>query len=264
MRFRPYHLLLAAALTAGAALAQNPVQAATPVHRMAADAHPSFAVATIKPHDPNSRRQGWNVRGDRFIIENQTVTSMMMYAYSIDPHQVAGVPGWADNAAYDVEGITDTPGEANLRQQQEMIQKLLADRFQLKFHREKRELPVYAVRVAKGGPKLTPAANPGREHGQRASGQGTETTVFFTSASIADFILDMQFFLDRPLVDQTGLTGRYDITLRYTHDEAHTTDPNAPPGLFTAVQEQLGLKLDAVKVPIDVYVIDHVEKPSAN
>ena len=86
-----------------------------------------------------------------------------------------------------------------------------------------------------------------------------------TSHADADFVLDMQFFLDdRPLVDQTGLTGRYDITLRYTHDEANATDPDAPPGLFTAIQEQLGLKLDAVKAPTDVFVIDHVEQPSPN
>ena len=81
---------------------------------------------------------------------------------------------------------------------------------------------------------------------------------------MADFILGMQFFFDRPLVDQTGIPGRHDFTLRYTYDEAHATDPNAPPGLFTAIQEQLGLKLNAVKAPIDVFVIDHIERPSAN
>jgi uncharacterized protein (TIGR03435 family) len=253
-------LFIVMTFIAGHALAQ-----ATPVAPMAADAHPSFAVATIKPHDPNfPRRQGWSVIGDRFIIENQTVASMMMYVYSIDPHQIVGGPDWADKAAYDVEGIPDSPGKPNLHQQQEMIEKLLADRFQLKFHSEKRDLPVYAIHVAKGGPKLTPAAYPDRGSGQRANGHGTETTVLMSSATMADFVLDMQFFLDRPLVDQTGLTGKYDITLRYTHDEANATDPDAPPGLFTAIQEQLGLKLDAVKAPTDVYVIDHVEQASPN
>ena len=264
MRIRLHTLLLAAALPAGPALAQTAPQAATPVAPMARDAHPSFAVATIKPHDPDSRRQGWNVIGDRFIIENQTVASMMMYAYSIDPHQLADAPDWVTKAAYDVEGITDTPGKPNLHQQQEMIQKLLADRFQLKFHSEKRELPAYAIHIAKGGPKLTPAAHPDRESGQRANGHGTEVTVIMSSATMADFVLDMQFFLDRPLVDQTGITGRYDITFRYTHDETNATDPDAPPGLFTAIQEQLGLKFEPTKAPVDVFVIDHVEQPSAN
>ncbi|HTV09880.1 MAG TPA: TIGR03435 family protein [Candidatus Aquilonibacter sp.] len=81
---------------------------------------------------------------------------------------------------------------------------------------------------------------------------------------MADFILGMQFFFDRPLVDRTGIAGRHDFALRYTFDEAHVTDPNAPPGLFTAIQEQLGLKPDAVKAPIGVFAIDHVEPPSAN
>jgi len=77
-------------------------------------------------------------------------------------------------------------------------------------------------------------------------------------------IMGEQFFVDRPLVDQTGLTGRYDFSIRYTYDEVHATDPNAPPGLFTAVQEQLGLKFEPVKAATDVFVIDHIERPSPN
>jgi uncharacterized protein (TIGR03435 family) len=233
---------------------------------MAADAHPSFAVATIKPHDPNyPRRQGWGFLGDRIRIDNQTVASMIMYAYSINPHQLADLPEWAEKAAYDVEGVTDTPGQPNLHQQQEMIQKLLADRFSLKFHREKRPLNVYAIQVAKGGPKLTPAAHPEGRPTQRGYPQGAWLCNKMSNHGMADFVLDMQFFIeDRPLVDQTGLTGRYDITLCYTPDETRATDPNAPPGLFTAIQEQLGLKLQPMKAPVDVLVIDAVQKPSEN
>jgi bla regulator protein BlaR1 len=221
----------------------------SPVAPMAADAHPAFAVATIKPHDPDSHHQGFNVAGDRFIIRNEGVVSLMMFAYAMDKHQIVDMPDWVDGAAYDIEGTVDTAGEPNLRQQQEMIRKLLADRFQLRLHRDKRELSVYAIRIAKGGPKLIPAANPAAEPDQDAKSHGTEVTVTITSASVADFILGMQFFLDRPLVDQTGLTGRYDFSLRYTYDETHATDPDAPPGKFTAIQEQLGLKLDTVKGP---------------
>jgi uncharacterized protein (TIGR03435 family) len=145
-----------------------------------------------------------------------------------------------------------------------MLQKLLADRFGLKFHRDKRELSVYAIQIAKGGPKLKPAANPDAGADQEGNGHGTEQTVIFTSNGIADFIRNEQFFVDRPLVDQTRLTGRYDFSLRYTFDEAKSTDPNAPPGIFTAVQEQLGLKFQPTKASTDVFVIDHVEPPSAN
>lgn len=252
--------VVALTLTAARASAQTP----TPVKPMAADAHPSFAVATIKLHDPNSNRQGFNAVGDRYTVRNQTVVSLMMFAYSIDKHQVVDAPAWAGSDRFDIEGKTDTPGEPNLHQQQEMLQKLLADRFGLSFHHDTRELPVYAIEIAKGGPRLKPAANPDAEPDQDASSHGTEVTVTITDGTMTDFILGMQFFFDRPLVDRTGIAGRHDFTLRYTYDVVHVTDPNAPPGLFTAIKEQLGLRLDAVKAPIGVFAIDHVEPPSAN
>jgi uncharacterized protein (TIGR03435 family) len=251
---------VALTLSAAQALAQTPA----PVVKMAADAHPSFAVATIKPHDPNSNRQTFDAKGDRVIILAQTVTSLMMFAYSIDRHQVVDGPEWVRTDRFDIEGTTDTPGEPSLHQQQEMLRKLLADRFQLKFQHDKRELPVYTIQVAKGGPKLRPAANPDAESDQKASVHGTEITITITSATIADFMMGMQFFLDRPMIDLSDLTGKYDFAVRYTHDEARATDPDAPPGIYTAIQQQLGLKLDAVKAPADVFVIDHVERPSEN
>ena len=231
---------------------------------MAANAHPSFAVATIKPHDPDSHHQGFNAVGDRFTILNQGIVGIMMFAYSLNPHQIVGLPEWAGSAHYDIEGTVDTPGEPDLHQQQEMLQKILAERFQLKFHKEKRDLPAYAIQVAKGGPKLSAAADPDAQPDQEGEGHGTEMTQVYTSASMADFLMGMQFFLDRPIVDQTGLTGRYDFKFRYTYNVEKATDPDAPPGLFTAVQEQIGLKFEPVKAPVDVYVIDQVEKPSAN
>ncbi len=249
---------MACGLTA-AALAQAP-----PAKRMAADAHPSFAVAAIKPHDPNSPRQGFIAQGDRFTIRGQTVATLMQYAYAIYWRQIVDSPDWVFHDRYDIEGTTDTEGEPNLSQQQEMLQKLLADRFGLKFHRDKRELSVYALQIAKGGPKLTAAANPDAQPDQDAAGHGTEITQIYTSSSIGHFILGMQFFLDRPIVDQTGLTGLYDLKLHYTTDESRTTDPNAPPGIFTAIQQQLGLKLEATKASTDVFVIDRAERPTPN
>lgn len=233
---------------------------------MAGNAHPSFAVATVKPHDPNyPRRQGWGFAGDRISIQNQTVARMLMYAYSIDPHQLAGLPAWAESAAFDVEGVTDTPGQPDLHRHQEILQKLLADRFGLKLHRELRPLNVYAIQIAKGGPKLMPAAHPEAQPGQRGVQQGAALCNKMTSASMADFVLDMQFFVeDRPLVDQTGLAGRYDINLCYTPDETKSTDPDAPPGLFTAIQDQLGLKFVPIKAPVEVFVVDHIDRPAEN
>lgn len=252
--------IAAITLVASCALAQTP----TPVKPMAADAHPSFAVATIKPHDPDSPRQGFEISGDRFGLIDQSVSTLMTYAYSINRHQIDG-PAWLGEERYDILGRADIEGEPNLRQQQEMVQKLVAERFQLRFHVKKREMSVYALRIAKGGPKLARAADSDAKFDEHSDGHGLETTRTYTSASLANFVLVEQFFYSsRPLVDQTGLTGQYDFKLHYSYDEVHNTDPDAPPGMFTAIQEQLGLKIEPAKAPVDVYVIDHVEQPSAN
>ena len=231
---------------------------------MAADAHPSLAVAAIHLHDPASRRQGFNFEGSRYTVRNEPVASLLMFAYAIHPKQIVGGPDWVRTDRYDIEGKPDVPGEPSLKQQQEMLRKLLFDRFGLKIKREQRELSVYAIQVAKGGPKLKSAADPDAEPDQEGEGHGTEQTQIYTSATMKDFALGMNFFMDRPVVDQTGLSGKYDFRVRYTYDEVRATDPNAPPGMFTAIQEQLGLKLQPVKTPVDVLVIDAVEKPSEN
>lgn len=198
------------------------------------------------------------------MIRNESVASLMQVAYSIHRRQIADAPDWLFLELYDIEGKWDIPGVPNDRQVLTMLQKLLADRFGLRFHREERELPAYAIRIAKGGPKLKAAAHPEAGADEQGNGEATEQTLTYTSASMTDFIRNEQFYIDRPLVDQTGLTGRYDFTLHYTPDEAKTADVNAPPGIFTAIQEQLGLKLQPVKAMVDVLVIDRVEKPSEN
>jgi len=126
------------------------------------------------------------------------------------------VPEWANTVRYDVSGVPDVEGAPNIVQLREMIQKLLSDRFGLVFHRETRELPVYAISVAKGGTKLTSAADPNGTSGEGGMQHGTELTMRFTNSSIADLALNMQLMVDRPIVDRTGLAGRYDFVLRYT------------------------------------------------
>jgi uncharacterized protein (TIGR03435 family) len=160
----------------------------------------------------------------------------------------------------------------------DILQKLLADRFALKFHREQRDLPVYAIQVAPGGPKMketTAGANDPQGFGFRGLGD-----LVVRNMSMKDFAFGMQSAVtDRPVVDQTGLTGRYDFLLKWTPDDSQFAqfrgavppappaagdNPNAPPSLYTAMQETLGLKFTATKAPDDVIVIDHIEKPSAN
>ncbi len=231
---------------------------------VAAETGPTIEVAVIKPHDPNSYHNSLSFRGDRFSLDDQTVSRMIAFAYAISQNQIVNAPNWTRDERYDMDGKTSAAADPTVPEQQQLVRKLLADRFGLKFHREKRELAAYALVVAKGGPKLVPAAHPNVQPGQHNEGHGTQTTRSFTGAAMSDFVLTMQFFLDRPLVDQTGLTGRYDFSLTYTYADASNSDPDAPPPLFTALQEQLGLKFQPTKAATDVLVIDHVERPSAN
>jgi hypothetical protein len=126
---------------------------------MAADAHPSFEVATIKPADPNQLKGNFRIGGHRIYIENQSVDSLLSVAYAIHQKQIVGGPAWLDTQRYDIVGQPDVEGVPNLHQIQEMLQELLESRFYLTFHREKRELSIYAITVAKGGPKLAKSAN---------------------------------------------------------------------------------------------------------
>jgi uncharacterized protein (TIGR03435 family) len=243
-------------------LAQPPDQPAA-LASMSPNADPSFEVASIRLAKPGSTSHGIHYTGHRISAENQPISNLICFAYSLHKTQLIGAPAWFDNR-YDIEGIPDTEGAPTLRQIRQMFQKLLADRFNLKFHRDQRELSIYALTLAKGGPKLTKntTAREGEPHG---SGEGDSQRSFkFSNYTMADFSLELEFLADKPVVDQTGLTGGYDFSLNWTEDDAPQQDPNAAPGLFTAIQEQLGLKLEAKKSPADVLVIDHIDRPSAN
>jgi uncharacterized protein (TIGR03435 family) len=133
----------------------------------------------------------------------------------------------------------------------------------LSFHRETRQLPIYTLTIAKGGPKLAPP-KPGESVDEDSWLNGGVRTVELTATPMPVFAIDMDFFVERPVVDQAGLQGSYDFMLKWTFDDSRLTDPNALPSLFTAIKEQLGLKLDAVKGPAEVYVIDRIERPSEN
>ena len=232
---------------------------------MAADVHPSYEVATIKPSDPEDQSSGFEMDGRQLFIENQSVESMIAAAYGVHPKQIVDAPDWSTKERWNVKGVPDEPGTPSWPQYQEMIQKLLAERFGLKFHRDKRDLSIFAITVTKGGPKLAVSkSDPNSVRDQTANGNGVEVTYRFTNNSIADFADGMRSFLDRPVVDETGIKGKFDFVLQWTKDGAVNSDPNAPPGLFTAVQEQLGLKIEPTKGPAEVLVIETVERPSAN
>lgn len=241
---------------------------------MAADANPTFEVATIKPTKPGTPGKYFSVQGRRFMTGGTTLTDMIKFAYGVHQQQIVGAPDWMSSEKYDISAEPDGEGAPNDRQWKTMLQKLLADRFQLKFHHEKRELTVYALTIGKGGPKLTKSTgDPNGLPSMFFRGLGYLPA---RNATMADFAGVLQgAVLNRPVVDQTGLTGRFDFTLKWTPDETQFSDlggykppatenPDAPPDLFTAIQQELGLKLESTKAPVDVLVIDHVERPSAN
>ena len=232
---------------------------------MAKDAHPSYEVATIKSSDPDDGKSGFHTMGHRLFLENEPMDRLIAFAYAIHPKQIVDGPEWFSKDRYDINGVPDIDGQPSVQQQREMLQKLLAERLGLKFQRAKRDLSIFAITVAKGGPKLAVSkSDPNSLLDQTGSGNGVEQMWKFTNNSMADFAQGMQYFLDRPVVDETGLKGRFDFKLEWTMDGSLNNDPKAPPGLFTAVQEQLGLKIEGTKGPADVLVIDHVERPSAN
>jgi uncharacterized protein (TIGR03435 family) len=227
---------------------------------MAADADPRFEVATIKPGRPEDRGPRLGLEGRRFSFAHASLNDLFDFAYGLQQRQISGAPDWAGTESYDISAVPDGEGEPNAKQWQTMVRKLMADRFQLKFHYEKREMPVYALTIAKSGPKLK-SSDP-NEAQSMGGGPGNLGATNATMADIAQLLA--HGFLDRPVVDQTGLTGKFDLRLRWTPDEVATQTADAPPGLFTAIQEQLGLKLVAIKAPVDVMVIDQIERPSAN
>jgi uncharacterized protein (TIGR03435 family) len=235
---------------------------------MAKDADPDWDVVSVKAHDPGdpSNNQSLNFRGRQFLMVNRAVQGMLLFAYGLQKVQIVGAPHWVEAERWDVQGLPDVPGHPSLKQMQSLTRKLLEERFGLKVHKETKELAVYAITVDKGGKKITPSAgNPDSPPSENENSNGGVVTMRMTNMSMGEFAPDLAFFLDRPAVDQTGLTGRYDLQLKWTADESKTpADGTAPPGMFTAIQEQLGLKLEPVKAQTDVLVIDAVERPSAN
>ncbi len=248
-----------------------------PPKSMAPDANPTFDVATIKPSTPGRPGKGFGFDGHHFRTINTNMNDLIAFAYGLHAKQIIGAPDWFGADLFDIEGVPDIEGSPSPKQMQGMVQKLLTDRFKLTFHHDKQDLSVYVISLASGGLKVketTAAENDPPAFFFRALGDLTVRNMTMTG-----FATWMQSgVMDKPVVDQTGLKGRYDFNLKWTPDESQfaqfrtvgsvvpppTDDPNAPPALYTAIQEQVGLKMGPAKAPDDVIVIDHAEKPSAN
>jgi bla regulator protein blaR1 len=267
-----------------------------------AAALPSFEVASIKPNRAGDMRIGIMIRPGRFTTTGATTKLLIGYAYNAKDFQISGGPSWINSDKYDIDAkeedsvvaeLEKLPPEQRADQIRLMVRSLLADRFKLTLSHETKELPVYALVVAKNGPKLHETKpedtypngtknpdgsvqHPGmgmmRFGGGQLTGQGVP---------IENLVHMLSQQLGRDVLDQTGLKGKYDFTLQWTPDQSQRgmfggpkggapgpdspppPDPNGP-SIFTALQEQLGLKLESTKGPVEILIIDHVEKPSEN
>lgn len=260
---------------------------------------PRFAVASIKRNPsvvPMSMAvpMGAGYRpGGRFVAGNAPVKFLIQRAYAVNGFQVVGGPSWVSTDGYDIEAKP----EGNTTQQQMwlMVQALLADRFKLAMHHETRELPVYDLQAVKGGPKLPapeggpcsdvlttlpergqPGPAPPCGPGVAPSGKGL--VMAGISVSMPAFARQLTMIMGKQVIDKTGFTGRFSLHLEFAIDDALAGIPNPvgldasgqptdmadKPTIRTALQEQLGLKLETSKGPVDVLVIDHVERPTEN
>ena len=234
----------------------------------------AFDVATIKQTPEGEKGRFFKMQGThRWIATNFTLKLLIGLAYDLNPKTIEGGPAWVDSTHFNIEAVTPGDVAPNRAEQMAMLRTLLADRFQLTFHRKPKEFSIYVLEVAKNGPRLkqstAPADDPssviGVVYPQRIK-------LPARNATMGDFTAMLQrAVLDRPVVDKTGLTRRYDFDLEWAPDEsqfggdipAAAADAPSPP-LFVAIQEQLGLRLEAIRGPVDELIVDRAAEPSAN
>lgn len=234
---------------------------------MPADAKPQFEVTTIKPSQ-NPQGFGFTVNRSGWLnTHNTSLKDLIKIAYGLHPKQITGGPLWVEEDKYDIVGKPDTEGIPSITQLMAMVKAMLPDRFHLAFHNEKKEMSAYALTIGKLGLKITEDTN--NPNGLPGFGGGGPRGLNVRNATMQEFAEFLQAnAVDQPVVDQTGLGNkRYDFILKWTPDGAPAAaDANldAPPDIYTAFQQQLGLKLESTKAPVDLFVIDHVEKPSEN
>jgi len=243
---------------------------------------PSFEVASIKPNKSNGQVTG-GIGNGQGGGRNVTLKMLIATAYRVQEFQISGGPGWIGSDRFDVDGRSEDP-KADPEQLRLMLQSLLEDRFQLKLHHEKKEAPVYALVVAKNGPKIKPVADQTSPtvNGPAPAGKGPNRgAIRIGRGSLVGNAVMLSLFarflsqrLDRLVIDRTNLPGRFDIQLSWTPGVGESPlDPGGytlPPAdvsgasVFTAIQEQLGLRLEPAREPVDLILIDHVEQPSEN
>jgi uncharacterized protein (TIGR03435 family) len=225
----------------------------------------TFEVASVKPTQPGVTGRSFTQRpGGGLVTSNATIRMLMAFAYQVMPEEISGGPPWVESDGFDIDAKGAAP-KLTQSQFREMIQSLLAERFQLKMHRETRELTVYVLVQAKNGAKLVEAIDDNPEASLRIQGPGQMSGV----ATLPALATTLMRPLRRKVIDETGLKGSYNFKIRFAPEQpsapgADTVPPSDGPSIFTALQDQLGLRLKTAKRPIEVLVIDTVTKPAPN
>ena len=235
------------------------------VSASAQDTRAVFEVASIKPNDSNSGvSNGGRLTGQRFTSTNVTIVQLLRTAYGVQEFQIQGGPGWIGLDRYDI--IANMPSGSRPDEWPVMLQNLLADRFRLRLHREPRLTDVYALVVARNGFKLTPqdssrCAPPNGSCGFNA----TPTEIVARGQSMDQLATRLSRSIGQTVVNKTGVSGIFDFKLEWTQDEQfRAPGASASPAIFTALTEQLGLRLQGDRAPVEVLVIDTVERPTAD
>jgi len=272
-------------MVAGCCLAAVLALAASVLHGQGAAKKPlTYDVVSVKASSPDARGMAWGPTPDGVKMVNVSFVSIMEDAYGLDnanDDQVIGLPQWTKDAHFDLQAKVAPEDAAAFNaltdeEKDAMLRAALEDRFKLKAHHEVKQLPIYALVVAKGGSKLK-VADPAdtypngikmKDHESGAGMMETRMMGKLSSAAFQGCMIDrlvpvLTGAAGRTVVDKTGLTGKYDFKIEWTPDWVKD-DSGTAPRLFTALQEQLGLKLEPDKGPVDSVVVDHVEKPSAN
>ena len=229
----------------------------------AQNAAPAFEVASVKRNDSASGNSSSRNLGARYMATNVTVVQLLRNAYGIQEFQIAGGPSWAGIDRFDVDA-TLAPG-SKPGDWQPMLQTLLAERFKLTFHREPRQAPIYSLVVAKNGHKLTPG-DPAKCPNTGGCGfNASPTQIVGESVSMAQLAARLSRSIGIHVVDNTGVPGQFDLKLEWTiEDQFIGRGATASPTIFPAIQEQLGLRLESTRGPVDTLVIDRIEKPTEN
>jgi len=224
-----------------------------------------FEVASVKRWVRTGRGMnvGVSISGPRVTISAMGLTGIIEHAYNLKPYQISGGPAWIESERYDIAAKVEGESAPSMEQVHRMLQTLLADRFQLRHHRETREMPVYALVAGKNGPKLK-ESSPGTEESFGVTGKNGLMQMTVAHGNMEQLALQLSSSVERPVIDKTGLTGYYDYKLSDLAPANATAPDSNGESVFTALQEQLGLKLEPQKGPVTMFLIDHVEKPSEN